>query len=315
MRPPAGAQIYAPEFPPKMEWLNVAFLRMVGFVDRNAVLIEFFDTARINSHRTLPYLQGWNARYADHGLRVIGVHSPGYSFGRDRDTVERAAEAMGVTHPVLLDPDYRVWKLYGNQGWPGRYLFDQRGLLRYIHYGEGDYRATEEAIVELLGEIEGNEFDAPEPLLPAAPRGRRGRAAGAPDRRRGAAGRPGPAGAGRRLDRGRGLPGGRRGRRHGRGALAGRRGLRGAVGHRGAGAARDGRDGHGRSRRDYACTASSSRLRARVPASRSWRRLAWTRTATPAATQAVAPATRGRGNRRPQATPAPPAPSGSASGA
>ena len=243
MRPPAGAQIYAPEFPPKMEWLNVAFLRMVGFVDRNAVLIEFFDTARINSHRTLPYLQGWHARYADHGLRVIGVHTPGYSFGRDRDTVERAAQSMGITHPVLLDPDYRVWKLYGNQGWPGRYLFDQRGLLRYIHYGEGDYRATEEAIVELLGEIEGNEFDAARAAAAAAPRGRRGRAAGGPDRRRGAAGRPGPRGAGRRMDRGRGLPGGDCCRRHGLGALAGRRGVRGAVGRRGAGAAPDGRDG------------------------------------------------------------------------
>ncbi len=169
MRPPAGAQIYAPEFPPKMEWLNVAFLRMAGFVDRNAVLIEFFDTARINSHRTLPYLQGWHARYAEHGLRVIGVHTPAYSFGRDRDTVERAAQAMGVAHPVLLDPDYRVWKLYGNRGWPGRYLFDQRGLLRYIHYGEGDYRATEEAIVELLGEIEGTDLDAPDPRLPLRP--------------------------------------------------------------------------------------------------------------------------------------------------
>ncbi len=169
MRPPAGAQIYAPEFPPKLEWLNVAFLRMAGFVDRNAVLIEFFDTARINSHRTLPYLQGWHARYADHGLRVIGVHTPGYSFGRDRDTVAAAAEAMGVTHPVLLDPDYRVWKLYGNQGWPGRYLFDQRGLLRYIHYGEGDYAGTEQAITELLGELEGADLDPPEPLMAMRP--------------------------------------------------------------------------------------------------------------------------------------------------
>lgn len=164
MRPPAGAQIYAPEFPPKMEWLNVAFLRMAGFVDRNAVLIEFFDSARINSHRTLPYLQGWNARYADHGLRVIGVHTPGYSFGHDRDVAAHAIAAMGVDHPVLLDPDYRVWKLYGNRGWPGRYLFDQQGLLRYIHYGEGDYRATEEAIVEVLALD-----DAPEPLMALRP--------------------------------------------------------------------------------------------------------------------------------------------------
>ena len=248
MRPPAGAQIYAPEFPPKMEWLNVAFLRMVGFVDRNAVLIEFFDTARINSHRTLPYLQGWHARYADHGLRVIGVHTPGYSFGRDRDTVERAAESMGITHPVLLDPDYRVWKLYGNQGWPGRYLFDQRGLLRYIHYGEGDYRATEEAIVELLGEIEGNEFDPPEPLLPLRPEDAEGVLLEAQTADVALPADQDRAGAGRRMDRGRGLPGGDCCRRHGLGALAGRRGLRGAVGHRGAGAAPDGRDDHRRSR-------------------------------------------------------------------
>ena len=39
----------------------------------------------------------------------------------------------------MLDPELEVWRLYGNRGWPGRYLFDRRGYLRYIHYGEGDY--------------------------------------------------------------------------------------------------------------------------------------------------------------------------------
>jgi hypothetical protein len=28
VRPPPEAEIYAPEFPPRLEWLNVAFLRM-----------------------------------------------------------------------------------------------------------------------------------------------------------------------------------------------------------------------------------------------------------------------------------------------
>ena len=124
MRPPDGAEISAPEFPPKMDWLNVAFLRMDKLRGPNAVLIEFFDTARINSHRTLPYLQGWDARYADHGLRMIGVHSPGYSFGRDPEVAARRRGA-GREPPGVLDPDFEVWRLYGNQGWPGRYLFDR----------------------------------------------------------------------------------------------------------------------------------------------------------------------------------------------
>ncbi len=151
-----------------MDWLNVAFLRMDKLLGANAVLIEFFDTARVNSHRTLPYLQGWDARYRDNGLRTIGVHSPGYSFGRDPEVAERLSTAMGVRHPVILDPKFEVWRLYGNQGWPGRYLFDFRGYLRYIHYGEGDYAGTEAAIAEVLSELD-EDFEAPEPLLPIRP--------------------------------------------------------------------------------------------------------------------------------------------------
>ena len=64
VRPPAEAEIYAPEFPAGLEWLNVAFLRMNTLMGRGAVLVEFWDFARVNSLRTLPYLKEWHARYA-----------------------------------------------------------------------------------------------------------------------------------------------------------------------------------------------------------------------------------------------------------
>ncbi len=150
MRPPDGAEIYAPEFPAKMDWLNVAFLRMNTLMGRGAVLVEFWDFARVNSLRTLPYLVEWHRRYGDDGLRVIGVHSPGYSFGRDPELVARAVERLEVPYAVLLDPSLEVWRLYGNRGWPGRYLFDRTGKLAFIHYGEGEYGATERAIGECL---------------------------------------------------------------------------------------------------------------------------------------------------------------------
>ena len=164
---PEDVEIHAPEFPPRMDWLNVAFLRMDKLIG-SAVLLEFWDFARVNSLRTLPYLQAWHERYRERGLRVIGVHSPGYSFGRDNETVARAAQKLGVEHAVVLDPDLRVWRDYGNKGWPGRYLFDRTGLLRFIHYGEGDYLETERAIHALLREIE-PEVELPEPLEPVRP--------------------------------------------------------------------------------------------------------------------------------------------------
>jgi hypothetical protein len=168
MRPPAGTEIYAPEFPPRMEWLNVAFLRMDRLMGRHAVLIEFWDFARVNSLRTLPYLKAWHERYGEAGLRVIGVHAPGYSFGRDRDTVARAAERLEVAYPVLLDPRLEVWRLYGNRGWPGRYLIDRTGLLRFMHYGEGEYIEAELAIQECLRELDA-EAELPPPLEPLRP--------------------------------------------------------------------------------------------------------------------------------------------------
>ena len=138
---------------------------MQGEVGRHAVLVEFFDTARINSVRTRPYMDAWHERYADAGLRVIGVHSPGYSFGRDPEVAERAVAALGIEHPVVLDPDLEVWRLYGNRGWPGRFLFDRKGRLRYMHYGEGDYGDAERAIAEVLAELDPG-FTALEPLDP-----------------------------------------------------------------------------------------------------------------------------------------------------
>ena len=151
-----------------MQWLNAAFLRMDRQLGRHCVLVEFFDTARVNSHRTLPYVMGWDARYRESGLRVIGVHTPGYSFGRDPEVVERAVAAMGIDYPVVLDPHFEIWRIYGNQGWPARYLFDRRGKLRLIHYGEGEYADTERAIQELLLELE-PDLELPEPMEPLRP--------------------------------------------------------------------------------------------------------------------------------------------------
>ena len=168
VRPPPGAEIPAPEFPPRMRWLNVALLRMDRLMGRHAVLIEFWDFARVNSLRTLPYLKAWHQRYERAGLRMIGVHSPGYSFGRDPETVARAAERLEIDYPVLLDSRFEVWRLYGNSGWPARYLFDRSGLLRFMHYGEGEYAETELAIQECLGELD-PELELPAPLDPLRP--------------------------------------------------------------------------------------------------------------------------------------------------
>jgi hypothetical protein len=142
--------IAAPPFPPRAPWCGSPPLRMDQLLGE-AVLIEFWDFCRANSIRTLPYLKAWHERYADAGLRVIGVHASGFEPSHDPDAVRAAVDRLEIPYPVVIDTDLEIWEQYGNIGWPGRYLFDQRGMLFDLHYGEGAYDDTEGAVQELLG--------------------------------------------------------------------------------------------------------------------------------------------------------------------
>jgi thiol-disulfide isomerase/thioredoxin len=115
------------------------------------MLVEFWDFCRPNSLRTLPYVRAWHERYAEHGLRIIGVHCPGFDPSREEQAVRDAVARLGVEYPVLIDSELVVWQEYENAGWPARYLFDGHARLFEYHYGEGAYAETELAIQELLG--------------------------------------------------------------------------------------------------------------------------------------------------------------------
>ncbi len=161
MRVPTDT-IVAPLFPTGLPWANVVG-RQASIIQRGKpLLIEFWDFCRPNSLRTLPYLQAWHERYAEDGLRIVGVHSPGFAPARDEDAVRAAVARLGIEYPVLIDRELELWRDYENQGWPARYLFDGRARLFEYHYGEGAYAETELAIQELLG-VER------EPLAPLRP--------------------------------------------------------------------------------------------------------------------------------------------------
>ena len=77
-----------------------------------------------------------------------------------RTACARRSRRLEIVHPVLLDPEFLLWRAYAAPGWPSRYLFAPRLKLFEVHHGEGDYHGTERAIQELLG--------IDEPLTPLA---------------------------------------------------------------------------------------------------------------------------------------------------
>ena len=151
MRAPVDT-IAAPLFPRKLPWVNVPAGSQVSTLQRGRpMLVEFWDFCRPNSMRTLPYVKAWHERYAAEGLRVIGVHCPGFEPSRQEGAVRAAVARLGIEHPVLIDSELELWREYENEGWPARYLFDGHARLFEYHFGEGGYEETERAIQELLG--------------------------------------------------------------------------------------------------------------------------------------------------------------------
>jgi thiol-disulfide isomerase/thioredoxin len=147
----------APDFVDTQQWFNTPDGEPLSIADLTkgqgrVVLIDFWTYTCINCIRTLPYLEGWDRKYRDQGLTIIGVHSPEFPFEKDAGNVADAISRFGIQYPVVQDNDLGTWDAFGNQYWPAHYLIDANGDIRYVHFGEGAYGETEAAIRSLLAE-------------------------------------------------------------------------------------------------------------------------------------------------------------------
>lgn len=132
-------------------WLNSQPLAPADLRGK-VVLVQFWTYTCINWLRTLPYMRAWAGKYRDHGLVVIGVHTPEFGFEHELDNVRRAAQAMAIDYPIAIDNDYEVWQAFANHYWPALYFVDAQSGIRHHRFGEGDYERSEMVIQQLLAE-------------------------------------------------------------------------------------------------------------------------------------------------------------------
>lgn len=156
----------APEFRGITQWLNLPAGRQVtqDYSGSNSksltmqelkgkvVLIDFWTYTCINCIRTLPFVTSWYDKYHDQGFTVVGVHTPEFAFEKETGNVLSAIERFKIHYPVAQDNDYGTWTAYSNQYWPAEYLVDAKGMVRRVHFGEGEYGEMEKAIQLLLKE-------------------------------------------------------------------------------------------------------------------------------------------------------------------
>jgi thiol-disulfide isomerase/thioredoxin len=134
-------------------WLNSQPLTAAELHGK-VVLVDFWTYSCINWRRQLPYIRAWSEKYKDHGLVVIGVHAPEFSFEKNVDNVRWAAKDMRIEYPIVIDNDHAIWRSFNNEYWPALYFIDPKGKVRHSQFGEGEYEQSEKVIQRLLAEVE-----------------------------------------------------------------------------------------------------------------------------------------------------------------
>jgi len=147
----------APALDGATTWLNSDPLAPAD-LRGHVVAYDFWTYTCVNWLRTLPYIRAWADRYREHGLVVIGVHTPEFAFEHELANVREAIDVHRIDYPVAIDNDYAIWRAFDNHYWPALYLADANGAIRHHQFGEGGYEQAERVITQLLDEAGGRDL-------------------------------------------------------------------------------------------------------------------------------------------------------------
>jgi len=138
-------RIHAPELRGGTDWFNVAGPLSLRALAGKVVLLDFWTYGCVNCMHILPDLKRLEQKYGD-ALVVIGIHSAKFSNERESENIRRIIVRYDITHPVVNDVSFAIWKAYGARAWPTQVLIDPEGYVVATASGEGKAEAFDRAI-------------------------------------------------------------------------------------------------------------------------------------------------------------------------
>jgi thiol-disulfide isomerase/thioredoxin len=116
------------------------------------VIVDIFTFDCINCKHIVPGLRSLRVHYPTKDLLIVGIHTPETPFEHERTNVVQALAAQGISWPVAIDNDEKLWNAYRAEYWPTQLIFDRRGRLRKTVIGEGQDAEVSSTVAELVGE-------------------------------------------------------------------------------------------------------------------------------------------------------------------
>lgn len=142
-------RIRAPELPKSLPWLNSSQPLSLAQLKGRFVLLDFWTYGCINCLHVLPNLKYLEQKYHD-SLTVIGIHSGKFDREKNLDNIHQAIRRYDITHPVLIDSDFKTWDQYAIRAYPTFVLIDPESYIVSVVSGEGKRDFLDRSIAQLL---------------------------------------------------------------------------------------------------------------------------------------------------------------------
>jgi thiol-disulfide isomerase/thioredoxin len=146
-------RIHAPELAGAAGWLNTAAPLSMRELRGQIVILDFWTYCCINCMHVLPILRDLEERHRDDPLLVIGVHSAKFDAEKDASHILAAMRRYGVSHPVAVDSEMKIWSQYAVRSWPTLVIVRPDGTLAAIAPGEPDSGHHRVLVLDAQGSV------------------------------------------------------------------------------------------------------------------------------------------------------------------
>ncbi|OGW15672.1 MAG: hypothetical protein A3K09_01420, partial [Nitrospinae bacterium RIFCSPLOWO2_12_FULL_47_7] len=156
-----------------LPWFNVKTPLDLPDLKGKLVILDFWTFCCINCIHVIPTLKRIEEKFPK-SVVVIGIHSPKFPGEKDTSNLQQAITRYEITHPVVQDAEFTIWKAYAIRAWPTLAFIGPNGHFLGQLPGEPNPEMLETTIEKLLedcnrqGLLEGNAAKLLQPPQPPA---------------------------------------------------------------------------------------------------------------------------------------------------
>ncbi len=131
----------APDF--TLPGLRGGSVQLSKVLDKHAMLLNFWATWCVPCREEMPTMERAYQEYRARGLEILAVSlDVGPEAAVTQDVAKFMAE-LKLSFPALLDPEWKVARLYRVVGIPKTVLIDRHGVIRAVETGQRDWFSPE----------------------------------------------------------------------------------------------------------------------------------------------------------------------------